>query len=97
MANSNIEDNKRGANKTKRPHRRTNSGLHGGKPPFVATADQKRMVMALAGLRMSWDEMRILHGAVAAPDRARLDGRKTARKQECERDPAQYGGAACAD
>src|SRR5262245_59200529 len=48
----------RGANKTKRPHRRTNSGLHGGKPPFVATADQKRMVMALAGLRMSWDEMR---------------------------------------
>src|SRR6516165_2148155 len=25
---------------------------------FVATADQKRMVMALAGLRMSWDEMR---------------------------------------
>jgi len=58
MANSNNESNKRGANKTKRPHRRTNSGLHGGKPPFVATADQRRMVMALAGLRMSWDEMR---------------------------------------
>ena len=58
MANSNNQGNKRGANKTKRPHRRTNSGLHGGKPPFVATADQKRMVMALAGLRMSWDEMR---------------------------------------
>jgi hypothetical protein len=58
MANSNNESNKRGANKTKRPHRRTNSGLHGGKPPFVPTADQKRMVMALAGLRMSWDEMR---------------------------------------
>jgi hypothetical protein len=58
MANSNNQGNKRGANKTKRPHRRTNSGLHGGKVPFVATADQKRMVMALAGLRMSWDEMR---------------------------------------
>ena len=55
---SNNQGNKRGANKTKRPHRRTNSGLHGGKPAFVATADQKRMVMALAGLRMSWDEMR---------------------------------------
>ena len=58
MANSNNQGNKRGANKTKRAHRRTNSGLHGGNPPFVATADQKRMVMALAGLRMSWDEMR---------------------------------------
>ena len=32
MANSNNQGNKRGANKTKRPHRRTNSGLHGGKP-----------------------------------------------------------------
>src|SRR6516165_11765319 len=59
MVNNNNNGNKpKGAKKTKRPHRRTNSGLHGGYPSFIATPDQRRMVLALAGLRMSWDEMR---------------------------------------
>jgi hypothetical protein len=46
------------ATKPKRKHRRT--GKPGHHPPFVATSEQRQMVAQLAGLKVSWEELRKL-------------------------------------